>query len=113
MLQLRYLLISLGLSKQAMQKHLKELIEDDLIDKKGSAPKVFYNILDNFDTEFVSKEFIVPQDQLWDQADIDLVNKNFLQILSDGKIERGFLSFVMWCVKRKYDLNSYFKNYIW
>ncbi len=76
-----------GLSRGMVHRHLKKLIEEKLIEKRGTPPQVFY-----FTTS--------PSATL----DIEMVNgalvKDFLYILPDGKRMDGVMGFMSWCADR-------------
>jgi predicted amidophosphoribosyltransferase len=83
----------LYLSKQAIQKHLKELIELSLIYKIGNPPKVFYSVSNSQkknEIELYDKEF-----------------ESFSYIDSVGNQFKGISGFVNWCNERGFDLDDY------
>lgn len=86
------------ISKQAIQKHLKELIEMNLIFKSGLPPKVFYSILP------VNSQFNVSK------IDSDLV-KDYIIITPAGQKKTGTEAFEYWCSQRDYDPMQYIDIY--
>jgi len=91
------------ISKQALFLHLKYLVENNLLTKIGTPPRVFYIInedkKDNFNITF--------------SEDIKkVINENFLFITSIGKIKEGIEGFVSWCSSNNLEPNKTAKEYV-
>jgi predicted amidophosphoribosyltransferase/DNA-binding transcriptional ArsR family regulator len=86
------------LSKQAIQKHLKELIELGLITKVGSPPMVFYRIVEN-------KKKVTT---IYNNVDFD----DFKYIDASGFMHYSYPGFVVWCEERGYDPELYKEKWI-
>jgi DNA-binding MarR family transcriptional regulator len=88
----------LDLSKQAVQKHLKELIEINAISKVGSPPIVFYKLSEN------------------NKAKLDIYkNKDFYDfnyIDAAGNIHTSYQGFVYWCNERGFNVEVYMDKWI-
>jgi len=86
--------LELGISRQGMFKQLKKLLEQNSIEKVGSAPKVFYSVKT---VESVNKK----SPNLYPPQIADCLEKNYLIITPAGKILKGISGFEYWCEKRK------------
>ena len=78
----------IGISKQAIFVHLKNLIENKMICKIGTPPKVFYAL---------NKEKDINKDIVIDENIKREINNNFLYISPIGEIKEGFDGFVFFC----------------
>lgn len=96
-----------GLSKQAIAKHLRELLQDSRIYKAGSPPFVAY-----FVTDYAQEKIQAANE---DKVKSPIIEQNFFVILADGRELRGLPAFVDWCKKRNFDPASKAKEYesIW
>lgn len=88
-----------GISKQALHKHLKELIEEGEIQKQGLPPKVFY-----------SKKIKI------DVATYDFLDQTklteFVTISASGEKLNGQIAFAKWCNDRGFDITKYYQIYV-
>ncbi len=100
---------SIGVSLQMIHRSLKILLEKNLIKKSGSAPRVFYMLNKNLDTE--SSFAIGAYKTKLPQNQYDVIEKNFYNLLPDGTEEYGMKAFINWCHKRKYDVEQKAKEY--
>ncbi len=100
---------TIGVSLQMVHRSLKILLEKNLIQKSGSAPRVFYTLNKNTDSKYSHNSDIykskLPQNQY------DLIDKNFYNLLPDGTEEYGIKAFVNWCLKRKYTVEQKAEEY--
>lgn len=78
----------LGISKVAVHKQLKRLLNDGLVARVGKPPIVFYILPQEAKTEDQSQN--MPLDER------KLINANFLSITPDGKLLYGMTGFVYW-----------------
>jgi predicted amidophosphoribosyltransferase len=95
---------SVGVSLQMIHRSIKILLEKNIIQKIGSAPRVFYSLNKTIDTESVNTAKL-PQNQH------DVIEKNFYNLLPDGTEEFGIKAFINWCIKRKYNVEQKAKEY--
>ncbi len=94
----------LGFSPQAVYKQLSRLIEQDVINKVGKPPKVFYALVEKKEDE---KEYnIIPKNIK------DFIDKEFLDITVDGREVKGWESFVGWCLKRGQNIENSAVDYV-
>ena len=85
----------LGVSIQTTYKHLRALLDEELIRKAGTTPKVFY---------FVYVEIgSVPMSTDGDNAYIE---QNYIYVSPSGEVVRGLEGFVAWCDKNKFDFEK-------
>lgn len=89
------LALSLGISLSMTHRHLKTLVGSAILQKVGSAPRVFYIVNEGVDTH----TGVV----VMDDAIRQLINKNFLLITPQGQRVDGVDGFVRWCIERGYD----------
>jgi len=82
----------LGISRQALFKHLPKLLEEGKIGKIGRPPVVYYFIKDQVISEIVSKE---------KQIESQVIEKNYLIITPTGEKLTGMQGFNYWCEKNK------------
>lgn len=82
----------LEISKQAMFRHLSELLEQNKITKIGRPPKVFYLI----------KEFAKIKKQKFNISEKlkNIIKENFLIITPSGEKKQGLDAFSYWCEKQ-------------
>lgn len=95
---------TINVSLSMVQRSLKSLLYKNLIQKSGSAPRVFYTLNKNTDNESVYATKI-PQNQH------EVIEKNFYNLLPDGTEEYGVKAFINWCNKRKYNIEQKAKEY--
>jgi predicted amidophosphoribosyltransferase/DNA-binding transcriptional ArsR family regulator len=86
------------LSRQAIQKHLKDLQEGGYIIKEGSPPKVYYSIKSEVTTNSEQK------------PKLEYLN-DFYYIDSIGNAHTGNKGFEQWCDERKFDFETYAAKY--
>lgn len=86
-----------GFSRQAIAKQLKNLLEQDKIYKIGKPPKVFYSIKKQKDEDrnYNIKEQVKK-----------VIEDNFLTITVAGEIKKGWEGFIIWCLKRKQNVEK-------
>ena len=93
------------ISKQAMHKHLSELISFNLIFKQGLPPKVFYSAVDSTNSTKNAVEYGLGLSG-------GVVNlTNFTVISSSGVKSSGISAFYIWCLERKFDYLQYLDIY--
>lgn len=78
----------IGISKQAIFAHLKSLVEDGLISKIGTPPRVFY---------LLNKEEDINEDVAFQENIKEIINNNFLYVTPKGEIKEGVRGFIYWC----------------
>jgi hypoxanthine-guanine phosphoribosyltransferase len=83
-----------GISKQAVFVHLKDLCGDGLIRKIGTPPKVFY---------VLGAEDFLNKDISFEKDVENIINSNYFFITSVGEIKQGVDGFVYWCDRNGLD----------
>lgn len=78
----------LKISKAAIHKQVKRLVADNLIEKRGSAPTVFY-VLKKVE-DGVEETYDIPDEER------SYIENNFLSITPDGKVLQGMKGFSYW-----------------
>ncbi len=92
----------LEISLSMVHRHIKQLLEGDILKKIGSAPHVFYTLMQEEKTK--DFHFI--------ESVQKIIDKNFLFISSRGEKINGSKGFVLWCEKRGFDVSEKVKEYI-
>jgi DNA-binding Lrp family transcriptional regulator len=92
----------LGISKQAIYKHLPELLSSGQLTKIGRPPKVFY-----MPGEKIAEKtgYVIASD------DKKIIDKNYLFITPSGEKLEGFSGFTYWCEKQKLPVEKTVKEY--
>jgi predicted amidophosphoribosyltransferase len=98
----------LNKSKVSIHKNLKKLVQEKILIKQGTPPRVFYALGENY-MSTVFSNVVLP--------DIDLmiikrIDENFTFISSDGHEVLGYEGFKKWCVQRNYDIEKKVDEYI-
>src|ERR1035437_5976123 len=94
----------LGITTRAVRKQLANLLNEKVIYKKGTPPKVYYFVTD------LNKE--KSKDVVIDKKTEETINKNFLMISPSGERKEGILGFVEWCKKRNEEPVKTAKEYV-
>lgn len=81
----------LNISTKTVYKHLLKLRDEDLIEKTGSTPMVFYAVKSNN-----SKQVFLPS------KDDEIINNNYLYVSPSGETFYGVDGFNEWCEKNKF-----------
>lgn len=92
-----------GLSRQAVQKHLSELIKSLEIEKTGSTPKVFYSVKKN--KKIVENVEINPELK-------KVIDENYLIITPAGEMKTGLDGFSYWCDRNSLPLAKTAEEYV-
>jgi len=92
----------LGISRQALFKHLPKLLAEDKIDKIGKPPVVFYFIKDHTASEITSSQKKIKS---------KIIEKNYLIITPTGEKLTGMMGFRYWCERNKLPLEKTAKEY--
>jgi hypoxanthine-guanine phosphoribosyltransferase/DNA-binding transcriptional ArsR family regulator len=93
-----------GISRQVIHRHLAELMGNELIEKHGTAPKVFYSIK----KESINKKNVVNN---LDSKTKNIISDNFFLISPVGKRMEGIEAFIEWSEKRGFNFNEKAKEY--
>ena len=80
----------LGITRQALFKHLPKLLASGVITKIGKPPKVFY---------FINKKIEPSRDYILSEEIKKKIIQNFLVITPAGEKKEGLEGFVYWCDK--------------
>lgn len=81
---------SLGISSQAMYRHLKKLVQENKIKKKGEPPLVFYELVKN--EKKVNFSFLNKEEE-------EIIEKNFSFLSPKGELLQGKKAFSAWLIK--------------
>jgi phosphoribosylpyrophosphate synthetase len=92
-----------GLSRQAVQKHLSELIKAEEIEKTGSTPKVFYFVKN------IKK--ISPVVEINPEIK-KIIEENYLIITPAGEMKTGIDGFSYWCERNNLPLAKTADEYV-
>jgi hypothetical protein len=92
----------LGISRQALFKHLPKLLEEGKIGKIGRPPVVYYFIKDQIVSTIKSQE---------NQTESQIIEKNYLIITPTGEKLIGMKGFKYWCDKNKLPLTKTIAEY--
>jgi sugar-specific transcriptional regulator TrmB len=95
----------LEISRQALFKHLSRLQKDNLIEKIGRPPKVYYLLN-------IEKVLANLDDLDIDSKTTKYINENYLIITPTGKRKVGIEGFAYWCDKNKLPVVKTVKEYI-
>ena len=83
----------IGVGLVMVHRVLKKLTQEGVVEKIGSAPKVYYRI-QKHSIARISKEY----------NDLPDLVSNFYMITPDGQKQEGISAFVMWCEKRGFNV---------
>lgn len=86
-----------GISRQMTQRYLRKMIEENLVQKIGTPPKVFYKI---------KKEKQEPISIVFTEKITNTLNTNFYNITPTGKELIGKEGFISWCLERNFDIQK-------
>lgn len=92
-----------SLSRQAVQKHLSELIKSEQIEKTGSTPKVFYSVRNI--KKIAENIEINPEIK-------KIIDENYLIITPAGEMKTGIEGFAYWCERNKLPLAKTADEYV-
>ena len=85
----------LPIGRVMIHRHLKKLIEENIIIRLGIPPKVYYSIKKSDSTD--------KQDYNIDNKTRKKIDNNFTLLEPNGNEIEGFDGFAMWCKERNYD----------
>jgi predicted amidophosphoribosyltransferase len=88
------------LTRAMVQRHLKRLIEEKYILKRGTPPRVYY-----FPIKSKKEEFFDEKIKINDEIS-EIIEKNFLYILPSGGKAEGLKGFKAWCDKRDFNIEA-------
>lgn len=83
----------LGITKQALFRHLKKMIENKELIKTGMPPKVFYSINKDGVTTIIKFEPKIEE----------ILKNNYLIITPSGEMKEGSEGFTYWCKRNNLD----------
>lgn len=89
------LAIKLNISSKTTQKHLASLLDEDLILKTGTVPRVFYNVVSDRKKDAV----IIDKDD-------QIIEQNYIFVSPGGEMIAGVSGFKSWCNKNKFDFEK-------
>lgn len=91
----------LNVSVQTIHKHLRALMDEEMIKKAGTTPKVFYMA--------IAKEESTPM--ILDEDDY-FIDQNYIYVSPAGEMLRGIEGFKTWCDKSKLNFEKEKKAYV-
>lgn len=93
----------LKISRMAVSKQLKKLINEDEVYKAGKPPKVFY---------FLKEADKIDSKKKLDKKTADFIEANYLLITSSGERKQGLDGFRHWCQANNLPLEKTSKEYL-
>jgi hypoxanthine-guanine phosphoribosyltransferase len=93
----------IGISKIAIHKQLKRLLEDKVIEKTGKPPKVYY-YLKSDEIKEVAAEI--------DEKTKKIIDERYLYITPGGESKYGWEGFLLWCAKTRQEPVKTARDYI-
>lgn len=97
------------ISKEMIHRHLKNLIQENKIEKLGNPPKVYYFWI-NQKQDFIDEKFIGDTGNLYENNKI--IWNNFVYFWADGTLDFWVSWFKKWCGKRNLDSEKESITYI-
>ncbi len=94
----------IGITRQALFKHLPKLLLEGLIQKAGRPPKVFYSLAKAPDNSFVSNDV--------SNAVRRIIEERYLYITPGGEMLSGWDGFVAWAKKTSQEPVKTAKEYV-
>ena len=88
-------------STKTTYKHLARLLDEDLIKKTGTTPKVFYSVKKEEEKFFASMD-----------ADEQLIEQNYIYVSPSGEMLRGIVGFYEWCRKNNFSKEKEKKYFV-
>lgn len=82
----------LKVSTKTVYKHLSKLLDEQLIKKIGSTPKVFYIVNTTVDSDL----------QILEKDDI-VIEQNYIYVSPKGEMISGVKGFLVWCQKNNFN----------
>jgi DNA-binding transcriptional ArsR family regulator len=92
----------LGISSQALFRHLKTLLQNNQIEKIGSPPKVYYRI--SKQKSIISKTDV-------SKTDLKMLDKNFYFVSPIGESYGGIEAMEVWCERQKLPIQKTIEEY--
>jgi len=92
----------LGISRQALFKHLPKLLNEGKIGKIGKPPVVYY---------FIKVDVVSKITSIEDQSESQIIEQNYLTITPTGEKLTGMDGFKYWCDKNKLPLKKTIAEY--
>jgi DNA-binding Lrp family transcriptional regulator len=85
----------LGVSTKTIYKHLTKLLDEQLIKKTGTTPRVFY----------VARDEQADGVAVFDESD-QLIEQNYIYVSPSGEMTRGISGFQLWCERNGSDFSK-------
>lgn len=93
------------IGRAMIHRHLKSLVDEGVVRKVGSSPKVLYIPIEKTaDRVAESKSFFVPSNKV--------IDEHFLLITPQGERMEGTSGFAKWCADRQYDATKKTSEYV-
>lgn len=90
------IIIRTGLSGKTVYKHLTRLVEQGLLKKLGTTPRVYYSVVSESQEDRVMDTF---------NKDDLIIEHNYVYVSPSGEIFRGINGFVLWCKKNNFNFD--------
>lgn len=85
-------------------RHLKSLLDNNLIKKIGTPPKVYYQWI-------IKNEVKQSQNNILSYKSIEFLNQNYYTYDSDGQVMSWYEWFISWCDQRWLDVETQYNKY--
>lgn len=95
----------LHISKQAVHRQLKGLVEKGKIIKIGKAPKVYYVLIEEKKAPALIESKINSKTK-------KIINQNYLIITPSGEMKKGIEGFAYWCQKNNSEIAKTAEEYV-
>jgi len=92
-------------SKQMLHRVLKRMIEEDLLEKIGRTPKVYYRLKEKVEKKQAPREDISEEEKLF-------LNDHFNMFTETGNELDGIEGFERWCAKQRLPLQKTISEFI-
>lgn len=91
----------LGVSTKTVHKHLLKLLDEQMIKKTGTAPRVFYAVNIDYENNLA----------VFDEDD-QILEQNYIYVSPSGEMVRGANGFQEWCRKNQFDFTKEKKAFL-
>jgi hypothetical protein len=99
------LLNILDIERPMIHRHLKDLVNEGVLQKIGSSPKVLY-------IPVKPADIVVSKPVITDTVSRKIIDENFLLVTPQGERMEGVFGFEKWCADRRYDTAKKALEYI-
>ncbi len=96
----------LDIERAMIHRHLKNLLEEGFIEKRGTSPKVLYVMKKDSEREENEKRVSGIEKGIIGKEEEKIIQENFLFITPSGNRQEGLDGFIYWCRDRKCDVKK-------